>query len=128
MSRKRPAWLELLNRPQEEEEAMTTQPTIGIINPGDMGYALGAVLMQYGLRVLTNLQGRSPRTVALAAQAGMIDVSEDATLVCEADLLLSVLIPAQAFAFAERMAAAMRATHSTPLFADCNAISPRTTL
>jgi 3-hydroxyisobutyrate dehydrogenase-like beta-hydroxyacid dehydrogenase len=107
---------------------MKAQPTIGIISPGDMGHALGAVLVQHGLRVLTNLQGRSPRTVALAAQAGMIDVADDETLVREADLVLSVLVPAQAHAFAERMAAAMRATHCTPLFADCNAISPRTAL
>lgn len=107
---------------------MKAQPTIGIISPGDMGHALGAVLVQHGLRVLTNLQGRSPRTAALAAQAGMIDVADDETLVREADLVLSVLVPAQAQAVAERIAAAMRATHCTPLFADCNAISPRTAL
>ena len=53
---------------------MTAQPIIGIISPGDMGHALGAVLVQHGLRVLTNLQGRSPRTVALARQAGITDV------------------------------------------------------
>ena len=97
---------------------MKAQPTIGIVSPGDMGHAIGTVLVQHGLHVFTNLQGRSPRTVALAAQAGMIDVGDDATLVRDADLLLSVLVPAQAPAFAERMAAAMHATHSTPLFAD----------
>ena len=107
---------------------MTAHPTIGIISPGDMGHALGAVLVQHGLRVLTNLQGRSPRTVALARQAGITDVGDDAALVREADMLLSVLVPAQAHAFAERIAAAMRATGCTPLFADCNAISPRTAL
>jgi 3-hydroxyisobutyrate dehydrogenase-like beta-hydroxyacid dehydrogenase len=107
---------------------MTVHPTIGIVSPGDMGHAIGAVLVQHGLRVLTNLKGRSPRTIALARQAGIIDVGDDETLVREADMLLSVLVPAQAHAFAERMAAAMRATSSTPLFADCNAISPRTTL
>src|SRR5258708_18881051 len=107
---------------------MKTQPTIGIISPGDMGYALGAVLVQHGLRVLTNLQGRSARTVALARQAGITDVSDDETLVREADMLLSVLVPAPAHAFAERIAAAMRATGGTPLFADCNAISPRTAM
>ena len=48
---------------------MTAQSTIGIISPGDMGHAIGAVLVQHGLRVLTTLQGRSPRTVALAMQA-----------------------------------------------------------
>lgn len=107
---------------------MTTHPTIGIISPGDMGHAIGAVLVQHGLRVLTTLQGRSPRTVALARQAGITDVGDDEALVREADILLSVLVPAQAYAFAERMAVAMGATGSTPLFADCNAISPRTAL
>jgi L-threonate 2-dehydrogenase len=105
---------------------MKARPTIGIISPGDMGHALGAVLVQRSLRVLTTLQGRSARTVALARQAWITDVSDDETLVREADMLLSVLVPAQAYAFAERIAVAMCATGSTPLFADCNAISPRT--
>jgi 3-hydroxyisobutyrate dehydrogenase-like beta-hydroxyacid dehydrogenase len=105
---------------------MKARPTIGIISPGDMGHAIGTVLVQHSLRVLTNLQGRSARTVALARQAGITDVSDDETLVRKADMFLSVLVPAQAYAFAERIAVAMRATGSTPLFADCNAISPRT--
>src|SRR5713226_9153780 len=70
---------------------MNPQPTIGIISPGDMGHAIGAVLGQHGLRVLTNLQDRSARTAALAAQAGIIDVADDRTLVREADILRSVL-------------------------------------
>ena len=105
---------------------MSLQPTVAIISPGDMGHAIGAVLWQHGLRVLTNLQGRSGRTAALAAQAGMADVADDQTLVREADILLSVLVPAQAYACAERIAAAIRSTKTTLLFADCNAIAPRT--
>src|SRR6266699_2946606 len=105
---------------------MKTQPTIGILSPGAMGHALGAVLRQHGLRVLTNLQGRSARTAALATQSGMTDVADDLILVGEADILLSLLVPAQASACAERVAAAARATHTTLLFADCNAIAPRT--
>jgi hypothetical protein len=58
---------------------MSPQLTVGIISPGDMGHAIGAVLRQHGLRVLTNLQGRSARTVALAVQAGMTDVDDDET-------------------------------------------------
>jgi 3-hydroxyisobutyrate dehydrogenase-like beta-hydroxyacid dehydrogenase len=105
---------------------MKTQPTVGILSPGDMGHAIGAVLRQHGLRVLTNLQGRSTRTAALAAQAGMTDVADDHTLVCEADILLSLVVPAQASACSERVTAAVRATHTTLLFADCNAIAPHT--
>src|SRR5258708_31069124 len=105
---------------------MSLQPTVAIISPGDMGHAIGAVLWQHGLRVLTNLQGRSGRTASLAAQAGMADVADDQTLVREADILLSVLVPAHAYACAERIAAAVRATPTTPLFSDFNAISPPT--
>ncbi|HTK08755.1 MAG TPA: DUF1932 domain-containing protein [Ktedonobacteraceae bacterium] len=99
--------------------------TIGIVSPGDMGHAIGAVLQQHGLRVITNVQGRSPRTAALARAAGIIDVSDE-TLVREADILLSILPPNRAYASAERIATAVHKTGATLLFVDCNAIAPRT--
>jgi 3-hydroxyisobutyrate dehydrogenase-like beta-hydroxyacid dehydrogenase len=104
---------------------MQKQPTVGILSPGDMGHAIGSVLRQHGLRVLTNLQGRSTRTASLAAQAGIIDVADDHTLVREADIFLSIMVPSQAYACAARIAAAMRATQTRLLFVDCNAIAPR---
>ena len=45
------------------------KPTIAIMSPGDMGHAVGAALRQAGLRVITQLDGRSERTRALAARA-----------------------------------------------------------
>jgi L-threonate 2-dehydrogenase len=105
---------------------MQTQATVAILSPGDMGHAIGAVLRQHGLRVLTSLQGRSPRTAVLAAQAGITTVADDHTLVREADILLSLVVPAQAYACAERVATAVRATQTRLLFVDCNAIAPRT--
>jgi 3-hydroxyisobutyrate dehydrogenase-like beta-hydroxyacid dehydrogenase len=105
---------------------MNSRPTIGILSPGDMGHAVGARLQKHGLRVLTNLTGRSPRSVALAAEAGIIDVADDRALVQEADILLSILVPAEATACAERIATALRAAPTRLLFADCNAIAPRT--
>ncbi|HEY1353642.1 MAG TPA: DUF1932 domain-containing protein [Ktedonobacteraceae bacterium] len=98
--------------------------TVGILSPGDMGHALGAVLLEHRLQVITNLQGRSARTVALAA--GFSDVSDDETLVHEADVLLSVLPPDRARALAERVAAALRASGARLLYVDCNAIAPHT--
>ncbi len=105
---------------------MSSQPTIGLLSPGDMGHAVGATLREHGLRVLTNLQGRSARTAALAAQAGIIDVADDLTLVREVDILLSIMVPAQAYECAGRVAAAVQTTKANVLFADCNAIAPRT--
>jgi 3-hydroxyisobutyrate dehydrogenase-like beta-hydroxyacid dehydrogenase len=91
-----------------------------------MGHAIGARLQQHGLRVLTNLTGRSSRSAALAAEAGIIDVADDRALVQKADILLSILVPAEAAACAERIATALRAAPTRLLFADCNAVAPRT--
>jgi prephenate dehydrogenase len=85
--------------------------TIAIMAPGDMGHSVGAVLKAKGLRVVTCLAGRSERTRALAMQAGIEDLADDAALV-RADALLSILVPAQAEALAARIAAAARATGS----------------
>ncbi|HWP28863.1 MAG TPA: DUF1932 domain-containing protein [Chloroflexota bacterium] len=101
-------------------------PTVGVMSPGDMGHSIGNVLRHGGLRVITCLQGRSPRTAALAAEAGIVDVGDYETLVREADILLSVLAPAQARVLAERVAAAVRATGADLLFVECNAIAPQT--
>ncbi len=100
--------------------------TVGIMAPGDMGHSVGAVLKAKGLRVVTCLAGRSERTRALAARAGIEDLAGDAALVREADALLSILVPAQAEALAQRIAAALRATGSDLLYVDCNAIAPAT--
>jgi L-threonate 2-dehydrogenase len=107
---------------------MSTQPTVGIISPGDMGHAIAAVLKGHGLHLITNLQGRSSRSAALALQAGIIDVADDATLVREADILLSILVPARAPELAERIAKAVQETQTELLFADCNAIAPGTVM
>src|SRR5215831_18174620 len=102
--------------------------TIGILSPGDMGHAIGRVLQQRGLRVLTSVQGRSARTASLAAEASITAVEDDETLVREAQVLLSVLPPSQATALAERISRAVQLSGTPLLFADCNAIAPRTVL
>jgi L-threonate 2-dehydrogenase len=100
--------------------------TVGIISPGEMGHAIGAVLHQHGMRVITNVQGRSARTLQRAKAAGISDVADDEILVQEADVLLSLLPPNQAAALAERIAAVLRKTGAPLLFVDGNAIAPRT--
>ena len=103
-------------------------PTVGILSPGDMGHAIGAVLQQHGIHVITTMQDRSARTRSLAQIAGIHDVPNDETLVREADILLSILPPSQAYHCAERVAVALHTTGSTLLYVDCNAIAPRTAL
>jgi len=108
-----------------ETNSMAVQ-TIAILSPGDMGHALGRMLQRAGLDTMTYLAGRSQRTHDLAAQAGIRDLPSLEQLVVEADLILSILVPAHAVANAERVAMAIRSTGTHPAYADCNAIAPAT--
>jgi 3-hydroxyisobutyrate dehydrogenase-like beta-hydroxyacid dehydrogenase len=101
-------------------------PTVAVMSPGDRGHAVGAMLRQGGLRVITRLDGRSARTRALANRAGIEEVADDAALVGEADILLSILVPAEAMTMAERVARAVRSTAADLLYVECNAIAPQT--
>lgn len=99
---------------------------VGILSPGDMGHVVGAVLREHGLRVLTSLEGRSPRTRALAASAGIEDAGSLNDLVRAVDMLLSILVPAEALGVAHQVAVALRRSGADLLYVDCNAVSPRT--
>jgi 3-hydroxyisobutyrate dehydrogenase-like beta-hydroxyacid dehydrogenase len=100
--------------------------SVGILSPGDMGHSVSAVLQQHGLRVLTCLDGRSTRTRALAAEAGIEDVPTLDVLAHEAEMILCILVPAEATGVAERVAQAIRNTQADVLYVDCNAIAPQT--
>ena len=105
---------------------MTTIRAVGILSPGEMGSGVGEVLHQRGLRVLTCLAGRGEHSRARAAQVGFEDVADLDQLVRECDVLLSIVPPAVAGAVADQVAAAVRATGVSLLYADCNAIAPST--
>ena len=100
--------------------------TIAILSPGDMGHAVGRALGQHGLDVITCLNGRSDRTRALARSGNFRDVPSLEAMVREADLVLSILVPAEAVGVARLVAEALRSTGADTSFADCNATSPQT--
>lgn len=100
--------------------------TVGILSPGDMGHTVGNVLRQNGLRVITCLEGRSQRTRQLAEKAGIADVPTYPQFVTEADLILSIMVPAQAMSAASMVAEALQKVDTTLTYADCNAIAPQT--
>ncbi|CAN5871158.1 NAD(P)-dependent oxidoreductase [soil metagenome] len=104
----------------------TTIKTVGILSPGDMGQAVGQVLRNHGLRVIASLSARSERTKKLAAQAGIEDVGELSNLVREADIILSILVPAEARSAAQLVAQAIGEAGIDLLYVDCNAIAPQT--
>ena len=102
--------------------------TIAILSPGDMGHAVGRVLIEAGHEVVTSLDGRSPRTKALARSAGIADVGSLDEVADAAYLVLSILVPSEAEALAVSFAAAIRRSGKATVLADCNAVSPTTSL
>jgi len=97
---------------------------VAILSPGAMGHAVGRVLAEHGVDIITCLAGRSERTHRLASAAGFTEIPTLEDLVCEADLVLSILVPVDAEASACQLAGALKATGAQPYIADCNAISP----
>ena len=92
-------------------------PTVGIVSPGAMGSAVGNALLRGGARVVTTTAGRSERTVGLARRAELELLPDVGAVVQEADVVLSIVPPADAEAVAAELGGAR-------LFADLNAISP----
>jgi len=101
--------------------------TVAVVSPGAMGSALADALARGGVRVVATLAGRSERTARLAATAGRLELLPDlATVVREADVVLSILPPEAAPLAAGEIAATASARGASPLLVDLNAIAPAT--
>ncbi len=98
-----------------------------MLSAGDMGHAVGRVARDRGCRVVTSLDGRSERTRALAQDAGIEDGGGLAAVVDAADIILSILPPAEAPILA-RAVAACTVSGKQHIYADCNAVAPATAL
>lgn len=100
------------------------QPTIAVIAPGAMGSAVARRLADSGATVPTLLDGRSAATVARARAAGMQAADEAA--IAAADIILSIVPPAEAVGLAGRLAPALGAAPRKPVYVDCNAVNVET--
>ncbi len=101
--------------------------TIGILSAGVMGSAIGQALGEHGCHVVTCLAGRSAITHERAQKAGMIGLADVDAVVAASDMILAILPPAHALPLGRAVSAAMAATRFSPVYVDCNAISPATT-
>lgn len=107
--------------------------SIAILAPGQMGSSFAALFRSHSpsIRLITNLQGRSPRTISLARDAGIEDVGSNEEVLKQADLVLSILVPSQAVALGEGVASSAAAISPssirTRFYLDLNAIAPSTT-
>jgi Domain of unknown function (DUF1932)/NAD binding domain of 6-phosphogluconate dehydrogenase len=98
------------------------RPVVGVLHPGAMGAAVGAVLRQNGKTVLWVGEGRSRESHSRAMEAGLTDAGSLEALVDLSDVVLSVCPPAAALATAR----AVSATGFNGLYVDANAVSPST--
>ncbi|KAJ5988705.1 Dehydrogenase multihelical [Penicillium waksmanii] len=82
--------------------------TVGIISIGDMGLGIAKLLQSHGFRVVTVTQGRSEHTLTRIRAAAIEAFPSVHELVVQADYILSIVPPRNAFATAERVAEACR--------------------
>jgi 3-hydroxyisobutyrate dehydrogenase-like beta-hydroxyacid dehydrogenase len=101
-------------------------PTVAIVAPGNMGAAVGKRLVENRVKVLTMLAGRSAASGERARAAGMQAASERE--LADADFLLSVVPPGEALGLARRLAGTLSTANKKPVYVDCNAVSPQTSL
>ena len=100
--------------------------SVGVMSPGSMGQAIAQQLKRNGFPVYTALDGRSARSRALAAEAGIGDLGTLDKLAAQCDVILSIMNPGAALAFAQNLAQAIKRAGTQPLVVDCNAIAPST--
>ena len=98
--------------------------TVAIFNPRDMGHAVGRLLREHELRVVTCLTGRSPRTRQLSRQAGITELATMEETVKQSDIVLSITVSEAVPALCREVAEAIKSTRADVLFAECNAIAP----
>jgi 3-hydroxyisobutyrate dehydrogenase-like beta-hydroxyacid dehydrogenase len=99
---------------------------IAVVAMGEMGSGVARRLVERGATVVTSLAGRSGASAERARGAGVTVVSDDAALVADSDLFLSIVPPAVAGATAERFLPLIANTKRKPVYIDCNAIAPQT--
>ena len=99
--------------------------TVAILSPGDMGHAVGQLLLEHELRVVTCLAGRSARTRALSEKAGIVDLPSLEEMGSQSDVMLPITVSESAPDVCRRVADAMLATGAKPLFGECNAVAPQ---
>jgi 3-hydroxyisobutyrate dehydrogenase-like beta-hydroxyacid dehydrogenase len=94
--------------------------TIGLLHPGEMGAAVGAVLRERGARVVWASAGRSTETRSRAEDVALENAGSVEELVRQSDVILSICPPHAALEIAGAVAGFQG------VFVDANAIAPAT--
>jgi L-threonate 2-dehydrogenase len=100
---------------------------IAVVSMGEMGSGIAGRLVENGARVLTSLAGRSATTLSRAKAAG-VEICDDAEMIEQAELLLSIVPPSAAGATAQRFLPLIKRSAGKPMFLECNATAPQTVI
>jgi len=111
---------------REQAGSVAPRPTIGILYPGELGSALGRLLAQSGLTVMTVVEGRSQRTRRFAEEAGLSLLRGQGEMAERADIVLSTVSPAAALSVARDYLASRPKPTRSQVYVDLNSTSPET--
>jgi 3-hydroxyisobutyrate dehydrogenase-like beta-hydroxyacid dehydrogenase len=99
--------------------------TIAVVGMGAMGAGIAARLVKSGASVLTDLKGRSEKTIERARMAGVKPVTAQ-EMIAGADIVLSIIPPGKALETGQALADTIAGSDRRPMVIDCNAIAPQT--
>lgn len=99
---------------------------IGVLHTGEMGAAVGRLLLHEGRVVVTCAEGRTKRTRTAAEEAGVELLAGYDDVLARSSVVISLVPPAAALTTAHTVADAAVRSGGRPLYVDANSLSPAT--
>ncbi len=96
-------------RAKDVAHADSPRRTIALVHPGEMGISVAACLLRRSHRVLWCGEGRSSATRLRAESFGLVEMPSLQAMVAEADVVISLVPPAEALGMARAVATAWAA-------------------
>ena len=93
---------------------------------GDMGLSVGIYLLKSGFKVLTNIDGRSEKTIKNVKSTNIKNTTQS-DLVMKSDIILSIIPPDSSVQVAQQLSELSQLNSKSITYVECNAISPNTT-
>ena len=93
---------------------------------GDMGLSVGIALLESEFEVLTNLDGRSEKTIKNVNSTNIKNVTQSDLLI-KSDIIVSIIPPNSSLQVAKQLTDLSQLISKPITYVECNAISPDTT-
>ena len=103
-----------------------SETTVGILYCGDMGSAVGKLLREAGLRVVTTCEGRSRATQEQALKSGVEILPSFDEVVARSHYVFSLVLPSAAIDVAKQYTSSCQVRPQGSVFVEANAIGLET--